>query len=96
LSFLIVVVNFVAQILIWVLIGRAILSWFANPYYGNRGGSLARFYSVLVQVTEPLVRPARKLLSRFNTGPMDFSLFVTILLIIVVRQVLIRVLLFLA
>jgi uncharacterized protein YggT (Ycf19 family) len=92
---LISAIGFVAQVLIWALIGRAILSWFANPYTANRMSSLVKIYSILVQVTEPLIRPSRRLLARFNTGPVDLSLFVTVLFIVVIRSVVIRVLLFL-
>jgi YggT family protein len=93
---LIYVIDIFAQILTWVLIARAILSWFANPSFANSNqmGFLMKLYAFLCQVTEPLVRPMRKLLSRFNTGPMDFSLFATVLLIIAIRRILVRILLF--
>jgi uncharacterized protein YggT (Ycf19 family) len=44
-------------------------------------------------VTEPIVIPFRKLLSRFNTGPVDFSLFLAMIVIMVAREVIIRILL---
>ncbi|MDR1953923.1 MAG: YggT family protein [Clostridiales Family XIII bacterium] len=92
------IINVFAQLLIWVLIARAILSWFANPSFSNSNqmAFLMKLYAFLCQVTEPLVRPMRRLLSRFNTGPMDFSLFATMLLIIAIQRILIRILLLVA
>jgi YggT family protein len=92
LGFILDAVHFFAQLLIWVLIGRAILSWFVNPYTSNRMGNLAKIYYFLMQVTEPMIRPARKLLSRFNTGPLDLSLFVTVIFIVILERILMRIL----
>jgi YggT family protein len=88
-------INVFAQILTWVLIARAILSWFAQPSFSNSNQMvfLMKLYAFLCQVTEPLVSPVRRLLSRFNTGPMDFSLFATMLLIIAIQRILVRIIL---
>jgi len=97
--FLAQVVDIVATILIYCLLARAVLSWFVvsgqRGYgYGARQQSpLLRIYQVLGSVTEPIVRPVRRLLSRFNTGPVDFSPMAAMLLIIVVRRLLIWLLL---
>ncbi|MDR2156890.1 MAG: YggT family protein [Clostridiales Family XIII bacterium] len=89
---LIDIINIFGRILIWMLAGRAILSWFMNPYTAGRMGFFSKLYPFLVQVTEPLIVPARRLLARFNTGPIDLSLFVTILFIVAIQNILIRVL----
>ena len=81
------VVNFILQVLFWVLMARAILSWFANPYRMGAGHPLVRIYMFLGKLTEPLVKPARRLLSRFNTGPLDFSVFITGIFIIILQRV---------
>ena len=83
--------NLLCKIVIGMLFAQAILSWFINPYSTNRNGALARIYFMLTQITEPLVRPARKLLSRFRTGPVDFSLFLTMLFIIILEKIVIRI-----
>ena len=79
------------KVAIGLLFARAILSWFVNPYTVNRYGALARIYFLITQITEPLVKPARRLLSRFRTGPMDFSLFLTMVFIMILEMVVSRV-----
>jgi uncharacterized protein YggT (Ycf19 family) len=84
-------VNLIVSILIWILIAQAIMSWFANPY--GRGGvprAIAAIYRGLSSFTHPITRPARAILSKVNTGPMDFSLLLTVLLLILVREVITR------
>jgi YggT family protein len=82
-------VNLIVSVLIWVLIAQAILSWFVGPY-GRGAGVIVSLYRALSSFTYPLTRPARALLTRVNTGPMDFSLLLTVLFLIVIRQILIR------
>lgn len=60
-----------------VLLLRAILSWFVS----GMGPGFGRFYSFLVKITDPVVNPCRQLLSRFNTGPFDFSVFLAMIIV---------------
>jgi uncharacterized protein YggT (Ycf19 family) len=83
-------VNLIVDILTWVLIAQAILSWFINPYRGNASRVMTSIYRGLSSFTYPLTRPARAILAKVNTGPMDFSLLLTVLLLILVREVLTR------
>jgi uncharacterized protein YggT (Ycf19 family) len=86
------VIRIFFQILIYVFLAVAILSWFV-PMLRNRPNSLLlNIYYFLYRVTEPLTRPAKVLLRRFNTGPMDFSIFLTVIFLIIIQQVLIRIL----
>ena len=63
----------------WVIIAAALVSWVnPSPYH-----PLVR---LLYQVTEPVLRPIRRLLSRYQTG-IDFSPLVAILIIQLVRRV---------
>ncbi|HHU18042.1 MAG: YggT family protein [Anaerovoracaceae bacterium] len=63
-------VNLFFQVLIYLIIGRAILSWFIRAPYGN----LYRFYNVIIQLTEPILAPCRSILARFGlVGAIDFS-----------------------
>lgn len=61
-----------------------ILSWFVRP--GSRAFDL---YRKLGYYLEPLFRPARKLLSRFNLNiPIDLAPWVTMLLLSVLCRIL--------
>jgi len=74
-----------------LLLLRGLLSWFVNPYGYQGQGTLQRFYRVLIQITEPIVAPCRKLLSGFNTGMFDLSLIVAMLIIVLIRNLLLMV-----
>jgi YggT family protein len=84
-------IDLIVNILIWILIAQAILSWFVGPFRGAASGVIASIYRGLSSFTAPLTQPARALLSRVNTGPMDFSLLLTVLFLILIREILIRV-----
>ena len=83
------IISWICNILIYVLIARSFLSWIV--YSGNQYNSkLHQIYNVLGQITEPLVSPVRRLMSRFvRTGPMDFAPIVTFFIILIVRRILI-------
>ncbi len=83
------VFSLLCRVVIYMLLGRAILSWFINPYTANPNSFLYKLYGLLTSLTEPLVRPARRIMSRFNTGPVDFSLFLAIIFIMVLQRVVI-------
>ncbi|MDR1043188.1 MAG: YggT family protein [Clostridiales Family XIII bacterium] len=83
-------VDLIVNILIWILIAQAILSWFVNPYRGGASRVITSIYNFVSSLTYPLTRPARAILATVNTGPMDFSLLLTVLLLILVRTILIR------
>jgi uncharacterized protein YggT (Ycf19 family) len=73
------------------LVIQAVLSWFINPYRGGGAPALATIYRWLSSFTYPLTKPARAILSKFNTGPMDFSLLLTVLFLIAIREILTRI-----
>ena len=54
------------DIIVWIIIAKSIMSWFP-------GVQDSRLYALLDDFTEPVEAPMRKLLSRFNTGPIDMS-----------------------
>lgn len=66
----------------WVIVAAALISW-VNPDPFNP------VVQVLRRATEPVLRPIRQLLSRFQTG-LDFSPLVAILLIQFVQRVILR------
>lgn len=84
---LITAFHLLCRILLGLLLASAILSWFVNPYTVNRYGALYRIYTIINRITEPLTRPARKLLSRFRTGPIDFSVLLTMLFIMMLENI---------
>ena len=85
-SILVYAVYMFAEIISAAMIIRALLSWFVRDAYSP----LAKIYGMLIRFTEPFVAPCRKLLSRFNTGMLDFSLFLALILLQAITNLLIR------
>ncbi|MDR0519528.1 MAG: YggT family protein [Clostridiales Family XIII bacterium] len=83
------IIDIVISILIWILIAQALLSWFVNPYGRGGYGVVASIYRWLSSITYPLTLPARAILAKVSTGPMDFSLLLTVLFLYILRRVLI-------
>jgi len=76
-----------SELLTTVLLVRCIFSWFRpNPY-----GFFGKLNALTIQLTEPVVEPCRRLLSRFNTGVFDFSVLLAFFLIQFVASVLVRI-----
>lgn len=84
---LINIIDWIVRIFSDILLIRCIMSWFCRNPYTIPG----KIYAFLIQITEPVVYPCRKLLSRFNTGPIDFSVLVAFILIRIIEVVLVRV-----
>ena len=86
LSFLIIGVFYFLRILSWLIIIRVVISWVAP---GSHNG----FVVFVVQTTDTIIAPIRKMLPR-GQGAMamvDWSPLVALVLIDVVRYVIIRV-----
>jgi len=82
---LITAVSWFSQLIMLLLMVRAILSWFArNPYSAS-----GKIYQVVITLTEPIVEPCRKFMSRFNTGMFDFSVLIAFFLVDIVARLLI-------
>lgn len=73
-----VAIDWFAEILIWLLIARALLSWVA---YGTKSDIIRNIYAFTYNMTEPFVDPIRRAMSRFNTGMIDFSILISYLAI---------------
>ena len=82
---LITAVNWFAEILLLAMVIRAVFSWFVRDPYSTLG----KIYMGIIKFTEPFVAPCRNLIDRIgiNTGMLDFSVFVAMLLIEVVARV---------
>lgn len=72
-------VNFVLTILTFILLGRALLSWF-DP------GMRTPVGKILFDITEPILAPVRRLMPQ--TGMFDLSIMVTLLLLYLLRVML--------
>jgi YggT family protein len=66
------------QIYIVVLFVRAIFSWFPPPQ-----GGLATFYRILLDLTEPVLAPLRRVIPA--AGMFDISFLVLIVFLYIVR-----------
>lgn len=88
-TLLISAVNLFFQILIYLILGRAILSWFVrNPY-----DTLGKIYSMVIQITEPMLAPCRRLLARFNMmGTIDFSPILALIGLEIIRRIVLNIL----
>lgn len=75
-------VDFALSAYMWVIIGRAIISWVnADPY-----NPVVRF---LHEVTEPLLYRIRRLIPFASSGGIDFSPMILIMAIIFLRSFLV-------
>ncbi|MDD3350163.1 MAG: YggT family protein [Eubacteriales bacterium] len=86
--FLVQAVNIFFQIVVYLIFGRVILSWFARP-----GDRVYPLYRMLIQLTEPILAPFRRLSDRFmrNSG-IDISPMIAIFAIWFVRALIIKLL----
>jgi uncharacterized protein YggT (Ycf19 family) len=84
------IISAVCNVLIFMLLARSVLSWIV--YSGNQyNPTLGRIFQFLTSVTEPVVAPVRRLISRFfNTRSVDFAPVVTFFIIIIVQRILVR------
>ena len=78
------IVDLLLDVLRWIIIIQAILSWLVAFNVINTHSDFMRsLLSALDRITEPLYRPVRRILPDF--GGIDFSPLVVLLLIYVVR-----------
>ncbi len=72
------VLEIVLEIYMWVIIIRALISW-VNPDPYNP------IVQVLTRLTEPVLRPIRKLVPPYKVG-LDFSPLIAVLIIIFLQK----------
>jgi YggT family protein len=83
------IILIVLDVYIWLLIAAAVLSWLiAFNVVNTRNQFVAMVTDFLYRVTEPVLRPIRSLLP--NLGGIDVSPVVLILLIILIKDVIVR------
>lgn len=84
---LIILISQITELFIWLLIIQAIMSWLINFGIINTQSNFVNMIgSFLYKVTEPLLRPIRKLLPEF--GGVDISPVILIMLLIFFRNLL--------
>jgi YggT family protein len=76
------VLEIVLNLYMWIIIIRALISW-VNPDPYNP------IVQILTRMTEPVLRPIRKLVPPYRIG-IDFSPFIAILVIIFLQYALIN------
>ncbi|MGN0711107.1 MAG: YggT family protein [Anaerovoracaceae bacterium] len=82
-------VSWFADIIIFLLLARAVLSWFVAGTYNN---SVYKAYTVLCNLTEPIVEPCRRITMRLNTGMLDLSVFLAFFVVSILRKLIISIL----
>ena len=83
------VILLVLQIYVWLLIAAAILSWLiAFGVVNTRNQAVAMIGEFLFRITEPALRPIRRILP--NLGGIDISPVILILIIYFIQEVIIR------
>jgi YggT family protein len=83
------VILLVLQIYVWLLIAAAILSWLiAFGVVNTRNQAVAMLAEFLYRITEPALRPIRRILP--NLGGIDISPVILILIIYFIQEVIIR------
>ena len=83
------IILLVLDIYIWLLIAAAVLSWLvAFNVVNTRNQVVAMVGDFLYRITEPVLRPIRNFLP--NLGGIDVSPVVLILIIILIKDVIVR------
>lgn len=81
------IVDLLLNVLRWIIIIQAILSWLVAFNVINTHNDFVRtFLGALDKITEPIYRPIRRVLPDF--GGIDFSPLVALLVIIVIQMLL--------
>ena len=83
------VILLVLDLYIWLLIAAAVLSWLvAFNVVNSRNQFVAMVGDFLYRVTEPVLRPIRNMLP--SLGGIDVSPVVVILIIILIKDIIVR------
>ena len=79
------VIMLALQLYVWVLIASAVMSWLvAFGVVNMRNDAVRAIWNILYQVTEPALRPIRRVLP--NLGGIDISPIILLLLIFFVQR----------
>jgi YggT family protein len=84
-SAVVLFIYYLIQVMAWAIFIRVILSWFVMT---SRSGFLVSVYQVLVQVTEPILAPLRRIIPMI--GMFDITPIVAFIALQIIGEVLIR------
>lgn len=76
------VIDIILTIYMWIIVARALISW-VNPDPYNK------IVVFLYRITEPVLRPIRKIIPR-NNLPIDFAPLIVLLIIIFLQYFLVQ------
>ncbi len=79
------IVDFVLTLFIYVIVIRVVLSWIIRPNPYAAPNPVVQFLNA---VTDPLLRPLRRILPRL--GPLDLSPMVAILILVFIKTFMLR------
>lgn len=74
-----VALSYLIEIIIWAIIIKSLMSWFPGAMY-------SRVYMLLEEFTSPIEMPIRKLMGKYNSGPLDFSPMIAIFVLILLNN----------
>ena len=81
----ILVLDVVLNLLVWVLIIQAVMSWLiAFNVINTHNDFVGQLWYVLDRITEPLYRPFRRIMPDF--GGLDLTPMVVLILLIIMQQ----------
>ncbi|WP_437130488.1 YggT family protein [Peptostreptococcus russellii] len=78
-----VALQYLINIIVWVIIAKAILSWFP-------GAQSSSLYTMLDQFTEPVEAPIRKIFGKYMSGPLDFTPMIAIIFLMIIGKLIMR------
>ncbi|WP_304205439.1 YggT family protein [Peptostreptococcus russellii] len=76
-SILKVALQYLINIIVWVIIAKSILSWFP-------GAQDSKLYTVLDDFTEPVEGPIRRVFGKYMSGPFDFTPMIAIIFLMII------------
>ena len=80
-------VNMFFQLLIYIIFARIIMSWFVRNPYANK------ISVVLIQLTEPILAPFRRLMGKFGANyGIDFSPILALIALQIINQLIVSIL----
>ena len=81
-----VILLYIIQILMLAIFAQVIISWLLA--FGVRSPLILSLYQAVTTINEPLMRPLRKVIPNF--GMIDITPMVAIIVLIIIREVILR------
>lgn len=81
-------VHIMCRIVYAFLLVRCVCSWM----YGMNSPAVAKLHQLTTDLTEWLVSPCRKMISKWNNGMFDWSVFLAFIVLEILETIVVRVL----